>query len=78
METVGIERARNASGLVTPVTIQGVGAYIPDEVITNEMLTQTLETTNEWIQVKTGIEERRFCKKGSSHRICVYMPAIRQ
>ncbi|ADY24327.1 ketoacyl-ACP synthase III [Bacillus thuringiensis serovar finitimus] len=73
METVGIERARNASGLVTPVTIQGVGAYIPDEVITNEMLTQTLETTNEWIQVKTGIEERRFLQEGLvTSDMCVY------
>ena len=73
MGTVDRRGAKNASGLVTPVTIQGIGSYVPDEVITNDMLTRTLETTDEWIQTKTGIKERRFLPEELvTSDMCVY------
>jgi 3-oxoacyl-[acyl-carrier-protein] synthase-3 len=40
--------------------IQSTGRYLPDRVITNEDLTQWMETSDEWIQQRTGIEERRW------------------
>jgi 3-oxoacyl-[acyl-carrier-protein] synthase III len=40
--------------------ILGVGHYVPERVITNQDLTQWMETSDEWIQERTGIKERRF------------------
>jgi 3-oxoacyl-[acyl-carrier-protein] synthase III len=40
--------------------IFGVGAAVPDEVVTNAQLTQRLDTTDEWIVKRTGIHERRW------------------
>ena len=37
----------------------GTGSYLPDCVITNEALTGMIDTSDEWIQSRTGIKERR-------------------
>jgi 3-oxoacyl-[acyl-carrier-protein] synthase III len=42
------------------VTITGLGAYAPERVITNEELSQLVETSDEWIIERTGIRERRI------------------
>lgn len=42
--------------------ITGVGAYVPDEIITNEDIAQIVETTDEWIMSRVGIKERRALK----------------
>ena len=39
--------------------IFGVGAAVPDEVVTNAQLTQRLDTTDDWTVKRTGIHERR-------------------
>lgn len=41
-------------------TITGLGAYAPERVITNEELSQLVETSDEWIIERTGIRERRI------------------
>jgi len=41
----------------------GTGGYLPDTVLTNEQISQTIETTNEWIVERTGIRERRIAAK---------------
>ncbi|MBL4559515.1 MAG: ketoacyl-ACP synthase III [Labilibaculum sp.] len=49
--------------------ITGVGAYVPDYVLTNEELSTMVNTTDEWIMTRIGIKERRILKgegKGSS------------
>jgi 3-oxoacyl-[acyl-carrier-protein] synthase-3 len=43
--------------------ILGLGRYLPDNVVTNEALTRVMETSDEWIQQRTGIRERRFVKE---------------
>ena len=43
--------------------ITAVGSYLPDEVLTNQDLEQMVETSDEWIQSRTGIRERRIAKK---------------
>jgi len=43
--------------------IAGIGKYLPGNVVTNEMLTQYMDTTDEWIQERTGIKERRYATK---------------
>lgn len=40
--------------------IAGVGACVPDRVVTNEDLRQWMDTTDEWIVQRTGIRERRW------------------
>ncbi|WP_405161753.1 ketoacyl-ACP synthase III [Nocardia sp. NBC_01499] len=42
-----------------PIAVAGTGIHLPDRVITNEQLTRTLDTTDEWIVDRTGIRERR-------------------
>lgn len=41
-----------------PVKIAGLGFQVPDTVITNQDLTQILDTSDEWIKTRTGIEKR--------------------
>lgn len=43
---------------VLPVRIAGLGAYLPEEVVTNADLVTYLDTSDEWIQSRTGIEQR--------------------
>ncbi|MDJ0646475.1 MAG: 3-oxoacyl-ACP synthase, partial [Flavobacteriaceae bacterium] len=40
--------------------ITGLGYYVPENVVTNDDLTQWMETSDEWIQERTGIKERRW------------------
>lgn len=50
--------------------ITAVGAYVPEDVITNQMLEQMVDTNDEWITSRTGIKERRILKdptKGTSY-----------
>jgi 3-oxoacyl-[acyl-carrier-protein] synthase-3 len=43
--------------------IAGIGMYVPANVFTNEDLTKYMDTTDEWIQERTGIKERRFANR---------------
>lgn len=40
--------------------IAGTGSYLPEKVLTNDDLTKIVETTNEWIESRTGIRERHI------------------
>ena len=40
--------------------IKGVGHYVPERVVTNDELSQWMDTNDEWITERTGIKERRF------------------
>jgi len=42
------------------VTITGLGAYVPDRVVTNDELSKLVDTSDEWIMERTGIRERRI------------------
>ncbi|WP_394974470.1 beta-ketoacyl-ACP synthase III [uncultured Croceitalea sp.] len=43
--------------------ITAVGAYLPDFVLTNQLLETMVDTNDEWITSRTGIKERRILKK---------------
>ena len=43
--------------------IQGIGFYVPENIVTNKDLERHMDTTDEWIQERTGIQERRYCTK---------------
>ena len=40
--------------------IIGMGRYVPEKIMTNIDLEKILDTTDEWIRSRTGIEERHF------------------
>ena len=43
--------------------IAGIGMYVPEQVMTNEELTQYMDTSDAWIQERTGIKERRYAHR---------------
>jgi len=47
--------------------ITGLGMYVPENVLTNADLEKIMDTNNEWIVERTGIEERRHIKKGDGN-----------
>ncbi len=44
--------------------ISGLGTHVPERVVTNEELSQLMDTTDEWIQARTGIQTRHFAAPG--------------
>ncbi|RKN78117.1 3-oxoacyl-ACP synthase III family protein [Ulvibacterium marinum] len=44
--------------------VLGLGYFVPDNVVTNDDLSQVMDTNDEWIQERTGIKERRHVIKG--------------
>ncbi|MFE7302204.1 beta-ketoacyl-ACP synthase III [Streptomyces sp. NPDC057579] len=44
--------------------LMGLGGYLPPKVVSNEDLSATLDTTNEWISTRTGIRQRRTVMDG--------------
>lgn len=45
--------------------ISGIGHYVPDNIVTNKDLEKYMETSDEWIQERTGIKERRWIDPSS-------------
>lgn len=45
--------------------IKGIGFYVPENVVTNDDLARHMDTSDEWIQERTGIQERRY---GTKHK----------
>ncbi len=43
--------------------IAGIGYYVPEKIVTNNDLTRVMDTSNEWIIERTGIEERRYIER---------------
>lgn len=43
--------------------IAGIGFYVPEKVVTNFDLMRYMDTTDEWIQERSGIVERRYAKR---------------
>ena len=50
--------------------ITAIGKYVPEDILTNKMLEEMVDTNDEWITSRTGIKERRILKgegKGTSY-----------
>jgi 3-oxoacyl-[acyl-carrier-protein] synthase-3 len=43
--------------------ITGIHAYVPEYILTNEELSKMVDTSDEWIQTRTGIKERHILKE---------------
>jgi 3-oxoacyl-[acyl-carrier-protein] synthase-3 len=46
------------------ITIVGSGRYLPGQPYTNQDLARVMDTSDEWIRQRTGIEQRHFCPEG--------------
>ena len=44
--------------------ISGLGFYVPENTVTNDDLSKIIDTNDDWIQERTGIQERRHIIKG--------------
>lgn len=51
--------------------ISQVAHYVPDQVVTNEDLSQIMETSDEWIRSRTGIGQRRISRNQSTSDLAV-------
>jgi 3-oxoacyl-[acyl-carrier-protein] synthase-3 len=48
------------------VSITGVGSNVPERVMTNDELSELVDTSDEWIVVRTGIRERRIARENEA------------
>ena len=44
--------------------VKGIGHYLPDRIVANSDLEELVETTDEWIRTRSGIERRHFAEEG--------------
>ncbi len=54
------------SNKMPSVVIKGMGAYAPKNVVTNEDLSQIVDTSDEWIRTRTGIGERHLADESET------------
>lgn len=57
--------------------IAGLGYYVPSNVVTNEDLSKIMDTNDEWIQERTGIQERRHIIRGEDTTTTMGVKAAR-
>ncbi len=58
--------------------ITGIQGWVPDFVLTNDMLAQMVDTTDEWITTRTGIKERHILKGEGLGTSDLAAPAVRK
>ncbi|MCV6584086.1 MAG: ketoacyl-ACP synthase III, partial [Marinibacterium sp.] len=46
--------------------VKGVGHYLPERIVPNSEFEKTLDTTDEWIRARSGIERRHFAAEGQT------------
>lgn len=46
--------------------VKGIGHYLPERVVPNSEFEKTLDTTDEWIRARSGIERRHFAAEGQT------------
>jgi 3-oxoacyl-[acyl-carrier-protein] synthase-3 len=52
--------------MTTRAVVRGVGHYLPERVVPNTEFESTLDTSDEWIRARTGIERRHFAAEGET------------
>lgn len=55
--------------------IIGTGSHLPDQVVTNEQLAETIDTSDDWIMDRTGIRERRIAREGETTSVLAFQAA---
>lgn len=57
--------------------ISGLGFYVPSNIVTNDDLSKIIDTNDQWIQERTGIQERRHIIKGEDTTTSMGVKAAR-
>ena len=52
--------------MVRRAVVKGVGHYLPERVVLNAEFEKTLDTSDEWIKTRSGIERRHFAAEGET------------
>ncbi len=52
--------------MIKRAVVRGVGHYLPERVVPNSEFEATLDTSDEWIQTRSGIERRHFAAEGQT------------
>lgn len=52
--------------MTTAAVIAGIGAWVPPSIVTNDMLCESVGVSDEWIQRRTGIRQRRVIAPGTA------------
>lgn len=56
--------------------VQGVGHFVPENILTNADLEKMVETSDEWIVQRTGIKERRICSEDQAASDLAYAAGL--
>ena len=59
------------------IQILGVGSYVPEKVLTNSDLEKMVDTSDEWIKTRTGIEQRRIASAEQATSDLAYEASIK-
>jgi 3-oxoacyl-[acyl-carrier-protein] synthase-3 len=59
------------------VSFKGSGSYVPDQTLTNQKISQKVDTSDEWIKSRTGISERRISNLGDNVTEMGYKAALK-
>ncbi len=46
------------------IVIKGIGSYVPKKILTNKDISGIVDTSDEWIRTRTGIQQRHICEEG--------------
>ena len=57
--------------------VLGVGKYVPEKIVTNHDLEKIVDTNDEWIRTRTGIEERRIADDDMNTSDMAYEAAVK-
>lgn len=52
--------------MTTRAVVRGVGHYLPDRIVPNAEFEKTIDTSDEWIRSRSGIERRHFAAEGQT------------
>jgi 3-oxoacyl-[acyl-carrier-protein] synthase-3 len=55
----------------------GTGLAVPDRVVTNDDLSRVMDTSDEWIRTRTGIQERRWVREGETSAALAHAASLR-
>jgi len=58
------------------VSFKGSGSYVPDQILTNQKISQKVDTSDDWIKSRTGISERRISGLGDDVTEMGYAAAL--
>ena len=57
--------------------VLGIGRFLPEKILTNFDLEKIVDTNDEWIRTRTGIEERRIAEDDTNTSDMAYHAALK-